>query len=272
MQRKSIVVGLVIFLMAFGAAAQMRMHPSAPPASNDGGMGMGPGGVMPGGQMPLAMISGKVEAIGTSSLTLVGAILVDASAAKIVADGGAAATLASVKIGDVVFVILKSSDVTTNGPLPATAIVVNRSADLTMTGDVQSVDAANKTFTLLGRTIYTDANTSYGGMGPAGTNTFANIQPDGDVSVTAKVVSGRIVASSVMVMSPIQIRTTFLRGTVKSIAADKWVITTTTDVTVLVNTQTKIVGAPKVGDKVDVIATTDSAKNYVALSIMKSIF
>lgn len=68
-----------------------------------------------------------------------------------------------------------------------------------------------------------------------------------------------------------------LRGTVKSIANDAWVITTArtpsgadgTDVRVLVNAQTRIVGDPRVGDTVDVLGTRDSTGGFLAQVISK---
>ncbi|HEY8132224.1 MAG TPA: DUF5666 domain-containing protein, partial [Thermoanaerobaculia bacterium] len=56
------------------------------------------------------------------------------------------------------------------------------------------------------------------------------------------------------------------------IGTDSWIITDTRrgDVNVKVNAQTKIVGSPKVGDTVDVLANVDSANNYVAVSIALS--
>jgi hypothetical protein len=46
---------------------------------------------------------------------------------------------------------------------------------------------------------------------------------------------------------------------------------TGTDTTIVVNSQTKIVGAPAVGDIVDVVASIDNSHQYIALSISRSV-
>jgi hypothetical protein len=60
-------------------------------------------------------------------------------------------------------------------------------------------------------------------------------------------------------------------GTVKSIGTSSWVITGKDgkDTTVTIDAQTKIIGDPKVGDTVQVMATIDSAHNYNAIAIVK---
>ena len=62
-----------------------------------------------------------------------------------------------------------------------------------------------------------------------------------------------------------------LTGTVKSIGTTSWVITGKDgkDTTVTIDLQTKIIGDPKVGDSVQVMATIDSAHNYNAIAIVK---
>ena len=79
-----------------------------------------------------------------------------------------------------------------------------------------------------------------------------------------------IIAVSVLVMTMHIDTPQFFHGTVKSIAADAWVITVDgQDRTVTVNAQTQIAGSPKVGDTVYVMALTDSSGKLVALTISK---
>lgn len=62
-----------------------------------------------------------------------------------------------------------------------------------------------------------------------------------------------------------------IEGRVKSIGATSWVITENRsqhDTAVLVDAQTKIVGSPKVGDTVEVLARTNDAHALVAISII----
>jgi Domain of unknown function (DUF5666) len=265
-------------LLAVSASAQMRMHPSTPPNTGSNGMGMDTGSIM-NGAMPGAIVSGKVENVGGTTITLASSLVtIDAAQATIVVDGKKT-TVASIQSGDFIVATLKTAAVSAGMPLPATVVAVARQAAVTFVGDVQAVDQTSRTLTILGRTVSVDGNTAFGG--PFAQKSLADVVVGANAIVAANVAGGKLVATNVMVMGMLsqqppmggQPKATLLRGTVKSIAADNWVITTTTgDITVLVNTQTKIVGDPKVGDRVDVMATTDSANKYVALAIMKSIF
>jgi hypothetical protein len=265
-------------LLAVSASAQMRMHPSTPPNTGSNGMGMDTGSIM-NGAMPGAIVSGKVENVGGTTITVASSLVtIDAAQATIVVDGKKT-TVASIQSGDFIVATLKTAAVSAGMPLPATVVAVARQAAVTFVGDVQAVDQTSRTLTILGRTVSVDGNTAFGG--PFAQKSLADVVVGANAIVAANVAGGKLVATNVMVMGMLsqqppmggQPKATLLRGTVKSIAADNWVITTTTgDITVLVNTQTKIVGDPKAGDRVDVMATTDSANKYVALAIMKSIF
>jgi hypothetical protein len=265
-------------LLAVSASAQMRMHPSTPPNTGSSGMGMDTGSIM-NGAMAGAIVSGKVESFVGTTITLASNLVtIDAAQATIVVDGKKT-TVASIQSGDFIVATLKTAAVSAGMPLPATVVAVARQAAVTFVGNVQAVDLKAQTLRILGQTVSVDGNTAFGG--PFAQKSLADVVGGANAIVAANVTGGKLVATNVMVMGMLsqqppmggQPKATLLRGTVKSIAADNWVITTTTgDITVLVNTQTKIVGDPKVGDKVDVMATTDSANKYVALAIMKSIF
>jgi len=150
------------------------------------------------------------------------------------------------------------------------SIAVMRSAQVTLNGPVQSVDAIGGTLTLLGRTIHVTADTSFGGS--RGARGLSDILPNQIVQVQANAVGGSLVATSVLVFFQSPPPSIYIHGTAKSIGTDSWVITDGRgkDVTVVVNAQTKIIGDPKVGDSVDVLISVDSAGANVALSIMKS--
>src|SRR5205814_1943766 len=141
----------------------------------------------------------------------------------------------------------------------------------TLSGPVQAVNASAGTFQLLGLTIHTDASTSIGG----GHNVkgLSDIAVNDNVIVNANAAGSSLLATSILVFPTLpQTLPTLLHGPVKSIGADSWVITDSHkgDTTVIVNAQTKILGSPKVGDTVDVLASTDSANNYVAIAITVS--
>jgi hypothetical protein len=151
-------------------------------------------------------------------------------------------------------------------------IAVTRIPDVALTGLVQSVDAAAKTFRVLGITIHVNDSTTIGGINLDSVTGINAIQTNQLVAVQADVQGTRIVAESVQILLPFAPPTQLVRGTVKSIGADSWVIATERgDVTVYTNANTRIGGNPKVGDKVEVLATTDASNRTVAVAITKSI-
>ncbi|MEO6259364.1 MAG: DUF5666 domain-containing protein, partial [Thermoanaerobaculia bacterium] len=142
-----------------------------------------------------------------------------------------------------------------------------------MTGAVDAIDLARSRFNVLGIVIAVDSNTSFGSNFP----TFAPIQGLSGiavgqiVTVTARFSGNAIVATRVQVLSPTIQPSIILNGTVKSIAPTAWVITSREgkETTVSVDSQTKIVGNPRIGDAVQVMANIDSAHNYLATAIVK---
>lgn len=221
---------------------------------------------------PATMVSGTVSSVSGHLVALAGgAVVVDATNAKISSDRGEATTIGAITPGSMIVAVIRAADFPPNAPLPAMSIAVMRAFDVTLSGPVQAVDLLNSTFTLLGRTIRVTAETSFGGL-RAGTEIggLADLQPNQVVQVQANAVGGALVAAVVRVFAALPPPTVAFRGTVKSIGTESWVITGADgDVTVIVNAQTKIVGSPKVGDVVEVVATIDSSNAYVALTIMK---
>ena len=203
-------------------------------------------------------VVGTVSAVNGNLISIAnGAVVIDATNARVV--GG------TIEVGSQVHATIDASASAT-GVLPATTIAVVRLPELTLSGTVQSVDTANKTFVVLGRTIHVTDQTSI-----AGRNGFADIQANTIVLVAADVQGSRIVAESVVIMAPFLAPLQVIHGTVKSIANDAWVITKRDgDVRIEVNAQTKIVGSPKVGDTVEVVVMTNSANALVAVSILNS--
>lgn len=217
-----------------------------------------------------SMISGTVSAVNGNIISIAnGAVTIDATNAKIVGPRDNA-TLASVTVGAQIHATLAEN---ANGnPLPATMIAVTRNPDVALTGLVQSVDVAAKTFRVLGITIQVNDSTTIAGVSRDSATGINAIQTNQLVAVQADVQGTRVVAESVQILLPFPPPTQLLRGTVKSIGTDSWVITTErADVTVYTNANTRIAGNPKVGDKVDVLATTDAANRTVAVTITKAI-
>jgi hypothetical protein len=230
------------------------------------------------GPMSGASIRGVVAGIQGTLITLntggAPAITIEASAAKIMNDHSGASSLADIKAGARITAFLNTAPtLQPSSALRAQLITIESLPDLELTGTIDSIDAAHARFVVLGITITADSNTSFGSNFP----TFAAIKGVGDlvvgqiVNVTARLASATIIATKVQVISPTIQPTAILLGTVKSIGTSSWIITThdAKETTVAVDAQTKIVGDPKVGDSVQVMANVDSAHNYVAIVIMK---
>jgi hypothetical protein len=258
-------LALVLLLTAAVANAQTQRHRDTPQPGTPAGD--------PIRALSPAIVSGTVGAISGNVISIAnGTVTIDASAAKIVDNAGATVALGSITTGSLILATVKPDNVAANAPLPATLIAVSKPAALTLTGPVTAVDAAHNNFTLLGRTIQVTAQTSFGSPFLGTTvHGLSDIQPNELVDVQANPAGTQsIVAVSVLVMTMHVDAPRFFHGTVKSIAADAWVITTDgKDTTVTVNAQTQIVGSPKVGDTVYVMALTDSSGKLVALTISK---
>lgn len=215
-------------------------------------------------QIPGTTVSGFVSAVNGSTISLAnGLVKLDVSHATITNDRGGAATISP---GSLIFAVLRSSN-----SLEAASVVVSNTPQVTLSGPVQSVNASAGTLQLLGLTIHTDANTSFGGDHTI--RRLSDIVANDIVVVQANASGSSLLATSILVFAPMrQLFPTLLHGTVKNIGTDSWVITDTRrgDTTVIVNAQTKILGSPRVGDTVDVLANVDSANNFVAISIALS--
>jgi hypothetical protein len=251
MRRPIIFIALV--LVTLNAFAQERRRPSVPPSLVSG-----------------ATVSGVATAVSGNLIQLAnGLVTIDASGATIRGADDATTTIAAIHVGDLIFAALKPGDVAANAPLPAAFIGVTSLAAVTLTGPVTSVNATNGTLTLLGRTVHVNAATVFSGLRPGESLKLGDIVPNEIVSVDANVSGGVLVATAVHVFAPVPMPAALIRGTVKSISNTSWVVTSNSkDITIVINAQTKIAGNPKVGDTVDVVTATDSANNYVALTII----
>jgi len=214
--------------------------------------------------VPGSTISGFVTAVNGNTIELAsGLVTIDASRATITDEHGVAVT--TITPGSLIFAILRSGM-----PLQASSIVVTKLPQVTLSGTVQAVNVATGTLQVLGVTIHVNADTSFGGSHSV--RGLADIVANDVVQAQANAVGLSLVASSILVFAPTPQLPTLIHGTVKSIGTESWVITASSgsDITVNVNAQTRIIGSPKVGDSVDVLANVDSANNYVAISIMPS--
>jgi exosome complex RNA-binding protein Csl4 len=207
-----------------------------------------------------ATVHGVVTSINGNIIAIAdGLVTIDASGARILVGRGDHASIADVKVGMLVFATVRKPE-QANAPLVATTIAATRIADATLFGTLDGVDNTNRTITLLGRTVHLDASTSV--SGELLTNQIVQVQTES--------VNGRLVATSVLVVAPVVPSVHTARGTVKSIAPDTWVIEQENkSLTLVIDAQTKIAGAPKVGDRVEVLYRVDASHANVAIAIAR---
>jgi hypothetical protein len=272
MTRPSARIAFAIALIAACLTLTAGTHRASTPPTNptDDALGIGP--------MSGASVRGVVATVQGTLITLntggAPAIMIETSAAKFMSDHDGTASLADIKPGVRITAFLNTAPTTQpSSALRAQLVTIESQPDLQVTGTIDSIDVPHSRFVVLGITITADANTSFGSTFP----TFAAIKDVSGlavgqvVNVTARFASGAIIATSVQVTSPTIQATAILSGTVKSIGTTSWVITGRDgkDTTVTIDAQTKIIGDPKVGDSVQVMATIDSAHNYSAIAIVK---
>lgn len=269
-----VVVGIAIVVPASAVAATRR-------ASMSPGLGMADAlGI---GPMSGAAVSGVVASVSGPIITLSSGgakpIIIDAGSAKFMGVHDGPASIADVHAGVRLTAFVITNALEPGSALPAQLIMIERADDLDVTGIVDSIDLAGSTLTILGITISVDANTVFSTSMPtfAPVNGLADLAAGQVVAVAAQFASGKIVATSVDLVTPWMGTALTLRGTVKSISTTSWVITGTDghDVTVGIDAQTRIVGDPNVGDPVQVMATvlpnprSDSPNQIVAIAIVK---
>jgi len=161
-------------------------------------------------------------------------------------------------------------------PLPATSVVVFLPRDGRLTGTIEGVDVPDGIFTMFYRAISTNSATTWSGVGPNGPvkgigDLVAGMYATAAVAATP----GGLLAVSVdalgFVTPPPLLA---FRGPVQTITPAAWTIAGRV---VQIDSNTKIVGDPQVGDIVDVVAFVHNpppgslAPSYlVALSITKA--
>lgn len=224
-----------------------------------------------GRQTPGPVVTGTVYSVNGTTITILeGLVTIDATNAEVILRGEAV-TLADVTPGTMIAALIKDANDT--GVLEAATIAIHDPPAGHLAGLVQAVDTTNKTFTILGLTIAVTDETSFGGRGPGATLAkLEDIQVNQPVAVGVDVVGGRLTALRVHLVAATPRPGERMRGTVKTIETESWVITAEDglDVTFVVNIDTKIIGEPKVGDSVHVLYMIDSANAKIALAIVRS--
>lgn len=227
---------------------------------------------------PPASIEGTITHVGVPIaspgpiVTLLGGLVsFDAEGATVRFADGTPGTTASLAVGQRIVAFLASPA----PPLKASSIVVfQERADVTLTGTVGSVDASAGTLGLLGLTLKVTDRTVFGGPWDGSGRAGLDDVKVGDlVLVAAKAETGALVATRVLKLSPTPTPTVRLHGVVASIGTVSWTFTLAdgTATTVKVDARTKIVGEPKVGDEVDVLARRESDGSLLAVLIQKPV-
>ena len=218
-----------------------------------------------------ATVYGVVTAVAGNTLSLAdGLVTIDATSAKIVTGRGRSGSMADITPGALVFATLRAG--ADSGALPADTIVVTRIADAALFGPVEAADVAGRTITLLGRTIHVTDETSFGGLRGDDSLGLDDVFANQLVQVETEARGGQLVATSVVILTPMappEVAT--VRGTVKSIAVDAWVIETKSGerLTLRIEPQTKIAGSPSVGNEVEVLYRVDSSNAKIAIAIVR---
>lgn len=275
MNRYSGRIGFAFVLLLLCASLIGSTHRAVTPPGN---LAVEAADVLGIGPMSGAFVRGTVAAVQGTLITLSSggapAILIEASAAKFLSDKGGSSSIADVRPGVRITAFINTfPTMQPSSLLRAQLITIESLSDLEVTGTVDSIDQVHSRFVVLGIAISVDANTAFGSTFPTfvAIKSLADIAVGQIVSVTARFSNGAIVATHVQVISPTIQLPIILLGNVKSISPTAWVITSREgkDTTVSVDGRTKIVGDPKVGDSVQVMANIDGAHNYLATAIVK---
>ena len=255
--RLALLLPLVALLAALPATAETRAVPTTD-------------------AIPASSIEGTIASLsipfvgGGPIVTLLGGLVhFDANGAKVTFADGTAGTTASLAAGQRIVAYVDA----TVSPLKATSIVVLvQKDDVALTGKVEAVDTAARTLTLLGFVVKVTDKTSFGGpYDGAGQTGLGDLRVGDLVLVAAKAEAGSLVATRVMKLAPSVETSVRLHGAVDAIGTDSWTIAAKdgTKSVVKVSAETKIVGDPKVGDEVDVLARKQSDGTLLALLIAK---
>ncbi len=222
---------------------------------------------------PVSLVEGVVTGISADGkiVTLLGGtgnLDVDVSNARIYLAGReAAASPAAVTIGpgDWIVATIALPDaipaIFPPPPLVATNVVVTKDRFTYLHGTIQGVDVAGSAFTMLFRIVHVDSNTEFqGGSAGGPIKSLADLAPGqiADVTVVASplgLLAVRVAAHGYPIPPPIPFA---FRGVVKAIAADQWTID---EKVVGITNETRIIGDPKVGDTVDVLAKIQNPPN-----------
>lgn len=257
--RSSLLISALVLLIAAPATADMRGVPATD-------------------ERPQATIEGTITSVnvpiagGGPIVTLLdGLVAFDATGATVRYFNGHSATTDTLAAGQRVLALLDPA----TAPLRATTVVIlTDRADVTFSGRVGAVDLDAGTLTVLGFTSKVNERTVFGGpFEGIGSKGLEDFRVGDMVFVEAKADAGALLATKVMRLGTPSDSVRRIHGTVASIGETAWTITLPdgSALTVKVGAETKVTGAPKVGDTVDVLARPQSDGSLLAVAILKSV-
>jgi hypothetical protein len=230
------------------------------------------------GHISGATVSGTVAAVSGTTIVLnsggASPIVVDASSARFATLQSASTSLESVEPGARIIAFISTSPAPQPGvPLRAQWILVESAADLNVTAAIDSIDLGASSFMVLGIAIHVDSETTYSTAFPtfAPITSLADLAPGQVVAVSASFAGSLIVADHIHVLAPQMQQYTMLSGNVKSIGSTSWTLTQRdgSAVDVRIDADTRIIGEPRVGDPVQVMARVGEDRTYLAVAIMR---
>jgi hypothetical protein len=206
----------------------------------------------PGVRHDAATVTGVITAVNGNIVGIAGGLVtIDTTDARVIGE---------LEPGMLLFAAVRANS-DPNAPLQATMVATTPLADAGFFGTLDSIDTNAGTISILGRVVHLGPDTSFGGVA-----NMLELIPNQLVHVQAEAVNGRLVATSVTVLAPAAPTLRTLRGTVRVIGNEAWVID---DTSVRIDAQTRIAGSPKVGDTVEVLYRVDNSHVNVAIAIVK---
>lgn len=223
---------------------------------------------------PQASIEGTVTSVnvpfvgGGPIVTLLdGLVHFDATGATVRFSNGSAGTTADLAIGQRLVAFVEPTQAM---PKARSIVVLAQRTDVTFTGTIERVDLNARTLTVLGLTARVTDGTAFGGpRDGTGQVGLENLQVGDLVLVAAGAEAEALVAARVMKLAPSANPVSLIHGVVEAIGSESWTIVLRdgTKSVVKVDTETKVVGGPKVGDVVDIVGRTLSDGSVLALVI-----
>jgi Domain of unknown function (DUF5666) len=212
-----------------------------------------------------SVISPPSSGVGPVFAILDGEVTIDASGADVVS-GDPAGGPAVVQVGSRIVALLAPVVGGSPDRMATTVYVLSTTNTATLHGRVSAVDQVAMTFRVTGVTVNVTAATVFGGTGLA---SLGDLHVGDIVLVVVSTSGGSVTAERVMRLGTTPTPLERIEGTIVSIGTTSWVLSVGgKDMTIVVDAQTKILGAPKAGDTVEVLGRTDSAGVFQASLIV----